>query len=113
MEQYMKNYEKYVSICFKLNFFNSCKSSRIIQKGLIIEKHLATHVNDEAFVNDYKMSLNEASSWSLDKIIEKYEYSKIKIEELLDEMDLQLDISRTRRCEIEHNVKDAKGSFQK
>ena len=112
MEQYMQNYEKYVSICYKLNFFNSCKASRIIPRGLVIEKHLATSVNDEDFVNDYKSGLNEASSRSLDQIIEKHEISKIKIEEVLDELDLQLDISRAERCEIEHRVKNANASLR-
>ena len=112
MEQYLQKYEKYVSICFKLKFFNSCKSSKIIPRGLIIEKNLATHVNDEAFIKDFTDSLDEASSRGFDKIIEKYEYSKIKMEEELDDLDSQLGVSRTERSRIENNVKAANASLR-
>ena len=81
----METYDEYVKVTFKLKFFNSCKGSRIIPKGLVVEKNLATHVNDELFIQDYQESLSEASSRSFDKIVEQYEYSKVKLEEKLDD----------------------------
>ena len=35
-------------------------------------------VNDELFINDVQQSLHEASSRSFDKVIEKFEYSKVE-----------------------------------
>ena len=55
----MKRNETYVFICLKLNFFHKCKESKIIPRGLVIEKNLATHINDEEFVKDVQDSLNE------------------------------------------------------
>ena len=75
MEQYLETYDNYVKVTFKLKFFNSCKASKIVPKGLVVEKNLATHVNDELFVADYQESLSEASSRSFDKIVEQTEYS--------------------------------------
>ena len=93
MEQYMETYDEYVKVTFKLKFFNSCKGSRIIPKGLVVEKNLATHVNDELFIQDYQESLSEASSRSFDKIVEQYEYSKVKLEEKLDDLRENLDVN--------------------
>ena len=42
MEHYHVLCGNYVSICFKINFFNACKNSRLIPKGLVVEKNLAT-----------------------------------------------------------------------
>ena len=39
--------------------------------GLVIEKNLATHVNDEEFIRQYRDTLSEASCRSFDKVIEK------------------------------------------
>ena len=62
----METYDKYVKVCLKLKFFNSCKASRVIPKGLVLEKNLATHVNDEMFVQDYSDTICESSSRSFD-----------------------------------------------
>ena len=65
----METYDNYVKVTLKLKFFNSCKASRIIPKGLVIEKNIATHVNDEDFIKDYQKTIDELSSRSFDKII--------------------------------------------
>ena len=69
MEQYRQQTSKYVTLCLKLNFFDSCKSSKIIPKGLVSEKNVATHVNDQLFIEDVQQTLNESSSRILDKDI--------------------------------------------
>ena len=106
MNQYMETYDEYVKVTFKLKFFNSCKGSRIIPKGLVVEKNLATHVNDELFVQDYQESLSEASSRSFDKVIEKFEYSKVKLEEKLDDLRENLDVSNGVIHQIRFNIEE-------
>ena len=101
MEEYHKKYENYVTICSKLSFFNLCKGSKIIPKGLVIEKNLATEVNDQDFVLDFQASLNEASSRCFDKIIEKFEYREIKLEEEIEELEDNLEIHVNVRNEAE------------
>ena len=54
----METYDNYVKVTLKLKFFNSCKASRIIPKGLVIEKYVATNVNDEEFIRDYQKTLD-------------------------------------------------------
>ena len=108
MDQYHEKYETYVTICYKLNFFNSCKSSKIIPKGLVVEKNLATHVNDELFVKDFQETLDEASSRSLDRIIEKYEYSKLQMEEELE----AIEIDRAEEVEIKRGVREIKAAYK-
>ena len=83
MEQYHGNCGNYVSICLKIKFFNSCKNSKIIPKGLVVEKNLATGVNDELFVKYFQTSLNEASSRGFDKVIERYEYNNLSLKKNL------------------------------
>ena len=63
-----------------------------------MEKNLATHVNDELFVKEFQETLNEASSRSLDRIIEKYEYSKLQMEEELEAIGDNID--RVEEVEI-------------
>ena len=52
MDEYSETYDQYVKITYRLHFFNSCKSKKIIPTGLTIEQNLATHVNDEDFISE-------------------------------------------------------------
>ena len=112
MEQYSEKYETYVTICYKLNFFNSCKDSKVIPKGLVVEKNLATHVNDELFVKEFQETLNEASSRSLDKVIEKHEYSKLRMEEELEALEESLEIGFVEKREIIRGVREIKAAYK-
>ena len=61
-----------------MHFFNSCKAKKVIPDGLTIEKNLATHVNNEEFIEEYEKNLNEASSRGLDLIIDRFQRLQIK-----------------------------------
>ena len=104
----MKRNETYVLVCLKLNFFHKCKESNIIPRGLVIEKNLATHINDEEFVKDVQDSLNEASSRSFDKIIEKFEYTKLKLFEELEDSAEDLGLGSAERVQIERGARESK-----
>ena len=106
MEQYRQKTTTYVSLCFKLNFFNSCKDSKIIPRGLVVEKNVATHVNDQLFIQDVMQTLNESSSRTFDKVIEKFEYSKVKLEEELEEAADDLGLVAAARVQIERETRD-------
>ena len=106
MDQFMETYDNYVKVTLKLKFFNSCKASRIIPKGLAIEKNVATHVNDEEFIRDYQKTLDESSSRSFDRIIEKLEYSKVKAEENLAELRDNSDLNNNDITEIRRHVEE-------
>lgn len=97
MDKYGDMYNKYVQISYRLNFFNSCKAKKIIPGGLVVEKHLATHVNDIVFIEEFKQNLNESSSRGLDLVIERFQKSKIELEEKLDELCDNLKISNDRK----------------
>ena len=65
MDEYSETYDQYVKITYRLHFFNSCKSKKIIPTGLTIEQNLATHVNDEDFISECKKScIRSIKSWS-------------------------------------------------
>ena len=74
--------------------------------GLVIEKNLATHVNDEEFIRQYRDTLSEASSRSFDQVIEKFECSKISLNEELEDLEFNLGISRDLRNQIEAEAKE-------
>ena len=78
MDEYFQIYDQYVQVSYRLHFFNSCKAKKVIPDGLTIEKNLATHVNNEEFIEEYEKNLNEASSRGLDLIIERFQRLQIK-----------------------------------
>ena len=93
-------YDKFIKISYRLNFFNSCKAKKLIPNGLVIEKNIATHINDEEFIEEYKTNLSEASSRGLDLVIEKFEKSKIKLEEKLHTLCDNLKLSNGQKFDI-------------
>ena len=52
------------------------------------------------------MTLNESSSHTFDKVIEKFEYSKIKIEEELEEAADDLGLVAAARVQIERETRE-------
>ena len=80
--------------------------------GLVIEKNIATHVNDEEFIRQYRDTLSEASSRSFDKVIEKFELSKISLDEELEDLELNMGISRDLRNQIEAEAKEQNVSLK-
>ena len=69
MEVYVQMYKRFIQISYRLSFLNSCKANKVIPDGLVVEKNLATHVNDEAFIDEYKSNLSESSNRGLDLVI--------------------------------------------
>ena len=112
MELYLQKTATYVSVCFKLNFFNSCKDSKIIPRGIVVAKNVATNVNDDLFIQDVNCiysrmkTLNESSCRTYDKVIEKFEYSKVKLEEELGEAADDLGLVAAARVHIERETKE-------
>ena len=105
MENYVEMYDKFIKISYRLNFFNSCKSKKIIPDGLVIEKHLATHVNDEEFIKEFTRNLSESSSRGLDLVIDKFEKSKIDLEEKLFNLSDNLNLTNLKKFNIIGSVK--------
>ena len=112
MEQYLKTYNQYVITSLKLNFFNSCKGSKVVPRGLVTQKNLAAYVNDELFVKDFQESLCEASSRSFDRVVQKFEYSKVKLEEKLGELGDGLGLSLAERIEIGRDIHERNNALK-
>ena len=112
MEQYLETYNQYVITSLKLNFFNSCKESKVVPKGLVTQKNLAAYVNDELFVKDFQESLCEASSRSFDRVVQKFEYSKVKLEEKLGELGDGLGLSLAERIEIGRDIHEQNSALK-
>ena len=112
MDEYSETYDQYVKITYRLHFFNSCKSKKIIPTGLTIEQNLATHVNDEDFISECKKVLSEASSRGLDLVIERFEKTKIHLEGKMQNIFEHSNISREQKFIIIGNTMN-KNNFLK